>query len=700
MMELQMTRRTFLKTTVIGLTGMTLGCTIEPWPSKVKSSNVTVWINISEDNQITIMVTKGEMGQGLATALPMIVAEELEADWEKVKVELIAGVGDYTIGWMEMTAGSESIKILFEPLREVGAAAKEMLITACAQRWQVDPGSLTAENSYVTHPTQGSLSYGELAEEASILPVPEEPQLKDPSEFKIIGQPLARLDTPDHIAGKSIFGTDVVVPDMLYAAVRQSPVFGGEVSNFDSLTVEGTSAEAIVEIPGGVAVVAKSCWEAERVARSLELEFDNPEEMQDLNSEDISQRLTQDLNKPGTQINLIGDPVSAMETAPIKVDATYEVPFLTHSPMEPMTCTAKVTPESCEVWVPTQGVQFLQSALGTLTGLDSSSIEVHPTYLGGAFGRKIETDYVVHAVLAAKAVGKPVKVIWSREEDIQHGFYRPAFKAELKGGIDDTNSITSWIGKNVGPSMVSGFGLNYDPSAITGFSDIPYEAPNFSAHYVESNFGIPVGWWRSVGHSQNSFFVESFTDELAHAAGEDPLVFRRAHLKDNARILTVLERVAEMANWGQASVPGATHGVALVLYSNALLAQIAEVSVESGGEVKVHKVYCAIDCGDVVNPDIVKAQIEGSVIFGLTATLYGEITIEKGRVKQSNFHDHPLLTIKDSPVVETEIIISGATLGGVGETGLPTIAPAVTNAIYAATGHRIRKLPVSRYEFS
>jgi CO/xanthine dehydrogenase Mo-binding subunit len=248
--------------------------------------------------------------------------------------------------------------------------------------------------------------------------------------------------------------------------------------------------------------------------------------------------------------------------------------------------------------------------------------------------------------------------------------------------------------------MVSGFGLAYDPSAITGFSDIPYAAPNFSAHYVESNFGIPVGWWRSVGHSQNSFFVESFIDELAHTAGEDPLAVRSAHLKGNARALAVLERVAEMANWGHASVPGATHGVAFVLYSNALLAQIAEVSVESGGEVKVHKVYCAIDCGDVVNPDIVRAQIEGSVIFGLTATLYGEITIEKGRVKQSNFHDHPLLTIKDSPVVETEIIISGATLGGVGETGLPTIAPAVTNAIFAATGHRIRKLPVSRYEFS
>ncbi|MCK5011734.1 MAG: molybdopterin-dependent oxidoreductase, partial [Deltaproteobacteria bacterium] len=463
---------------------------------------------------------------------------------------------------------------LFEPLREVGAAAKEMLITACAQRWQVEPESLKAENSYVTHPTKGSISYGELAEEASILPVPEEPQLKDPSEFKIIGKPLARLDTPDHIAGKSIFGTDVVVPDMLYAAVRQSPVFGGEVSNFDSLTVEGTSAEAIVQIPGGVAVVAKSCWEAERVARSLELEFDNPEEMQDLNSEDISQQLTQDLNKPGTQINLIGDPVSAMETAPIKVDATYEVPFLTHAPMEPMTCTAKVTPVSCEVWVPTQGVQFLQSAIGALTGLDSSSIEVHPTYLGGAFGRKIETDYVVHAVLAAKAVGKPVKVIWSREEDIQHDYYRPVFKAELKGGIDDNKKIISWIGKSAGPSLMVG---PFDFSA-SGFAQIPYDTPNLSAHNVVSNFGIPVGAWRSVGASQNGFFIDSFVDELAHAAGEDPLEFRKNNLKDNSRALAVLERVAEMANWGQPVVPGAAQGVALALHGASVLAQIAEVS--------------------------------------------------------------------------------------------------------------------------
>ncbi len=697
-MELQMTRRTFLKTTVLGLTGLTLGCTIESWPPDEKSSNVTVWINISLDNQIIIMVAKAEMGQGVSTALPMIVAEELEADWIKIKFDLKGEMGDYsiggTMGMTGITGGSTSISTLYEPLREVGAAAKEMLITACAQRWQVDPESLTAKDSYITHPTMGSISYGELAEEASLLPVPENPKLKDPSEFKIIGKPLARLDTPDHIEGKSVFGIDVKVPEMLYAAVRQSPVFGGEVSNFDSLTVEGTNAEAIVKIPAGVAVVAKSYWEAERAAQSLELEFEIPEEMEDLSSEDISQQLTQDLTKPGTQVRLIGDPLSAMETAPIKVEAVYEVPLLAHATMEPMTCTAKVTSESCEVWVPTQGARIVQAAARSNTGLDASSIEVHPTYLGGGFGRKVETDYVTHAVLAAKAVGKPVKVIWSREEDIQHDFYRPAFKAELKGGIDDNNKIISWIGKSAGPSLLGG-SLNFMETA--GFSNISYDVSNMSAHYVESNFGIPIGWWRSIGYSQNGFFVESFMDELAHAAGDDPLEFRRAHL--NGRSLTILEEVAEIANWGQPTVPGAAQGVAFVPHGGTILAQIADVSVESGGKVIVHKVCCAIDCGDVVNPDIVKAQIEGAIIFGLTAALYGEITIHDGRAKQSNFHDYPVLTMKDSPSMETEIIISGSRRSGVGEGGVPPIAPAVTNAIFAATGHRIRRLPISRYDF-
>jgi isoquinoline 1-oxidoreductase beta subunit len=695
-MKLTMTRRTFLKATALGLTGLTLGCTLDPWPPDAESSDVTIWINISEDNQITIIVAKAEMGQGISTALPMIVAEELEADWQKIKVELKGEMGEYSIGFMGVTGGSTSIATLFEPMREVGAAAKEMLITACANKWQVDQESLVAEKGYVKHPTSGqSISYGELAKEASELPVPENPTLKDPSEFTIIGQSLPRLDSPDHIEGKSVFGIDADVYGMLYAAVKQSPVFGGEVSNFTSLTIEGTGAEDIVEIPGGVAVIAKSYWEAEKVLQSLEIEFDNPEGMEELSSEDISEQLTQDLTKPGEQASLIGDPEAAMETASIKVDATYEVPFLAHGTMEPMTCTAKVTSESCEIWVPTQAAQMAQSAARTATGLDRSSIIVNTTCLGGGFGRKVGTDYVTQAAIAAQKVGKPVKVIWSREEDVRHDYYRPVFKAELKGGIDESNKIISWIGKSAGPPIMAWGSIDF--MAIAGFSSIPYDTPNMSAYYVKSDIDIPIGWWRSVGSSQNGFFVESFVDELASAAGVDPLEFRKNHLKGRSR--TVLEKAAEMANWGNASVPGAAQGVALGLHGGSITAQIAEVSVDSVGEVTVHKIYCAIDCGDVVNPDIVKAQMEGAVIFGLTAALYGEITIEKGRVQQSNFHDYPILTLKDAPPVETEIIISGSRRTGVGESGVPPIAPAVTNAIFAATEHRIRRLPVSRYDF-
>jgi len=695
-MKLTMTRRTFLKTTALGLTGLTLGCTLDSWPPDAESSGVTTWINISEDNQITIIVAKAEMGQGISTALPMIVAEELEADWQKIKVELKGEMGAYSIGFMGVTGGSTSIATLFEPMREVGAAAKEMLITACANKWQVDQESLVAEKGYVKHPTSGqSISYGELAKEASELPVPQNPTLKDPSKFTIIGQSLPRLDSPDHIEGKSVFGIDADVPGMLYAAVKQSPVFGGEVSNFTSLSIEGTAAEEIVEIPGGVAVIAKSYWEAEKVLQSLEIEFSSPEGMEELSSEDISGQLTQDLTKPGAQASLIGNPESAMEMASIKVDATYEVPFLAHGTMEPMTCTAKVTSESCEIWVPTQSAQMAQSAARAATGLDRSSITVNTTCLGGGFGRKTGTDYVTQAAIASQKVGKPVKVIWSREEDVRHDTYRPVFKAELKGGIDGSNKIISWIGKSAGPPIMAWGAVDF--MAIAGFSSIPYDTPNMSAHYVKSAVDIPIGWWRSVGSSQNGFFVESFVDELANAAGVDPLEFRKDHLEGRSR--TVLEKAAEMANWGNASVSGAAQGVAFGLHGGSITAQIAEVSVDSGGEVTVHKIFCAIDCGDVVNPDIVKAQMEGAVIFGLTAALYGEITIENGRVQQSNFHDYPILTLKDAPPVETEIIISGSRRTGVGESGVPPIAPAVTNAIFAATGHRIRRLPVSRYDF-
>ena len=697
--ERAITRRTFLKTTALGLTGLTLGCRIGPWPSGGTAAHLTVWLTISTNNWITIVVPKAEMGQGVSTALPMIVAEELEADWRKVTYALRGELGDYAIGggmgMSGITGGSTSISTLYTPLRELGAAAKEMLVIACAQRWQVAPESLTARNSFIIHSTRRRITYGALAEAANLLPLPENPQLKDPSAFSIIGQPLDRLDTPDHLEGRSVFGTDVKVPEMLYAAVRQSPVFGGTLANFDPSLIDGTAAEAIVEIPGGVAVVAKSYWEAESIARSLVLDFRNPEEMEARGSDDISRQLTEDLGMTGSEVRLIGDPVAALEAAPIRIEALYEVPLLAHATMEPMTCTAKVTPESCEVWVPTQGARIVQAVARANTGLDLSSIEVYPTHLGGGFGRKVESDYVTQAVLASKAVGKPVKVIWSREEDMQHDYYRPTFQAALQGGIGDNNRITSWIGKSAGPSLMPG-GF-FDFMSTAGFAPLPYDVPHMSAHYVASDFGVPIGWWRSIGSSQNVFFVESFVDELAAAAGVDPFTLRGEHLTHNARRRAVLERVAEMADWGQPVVPGAAQGVALALHGASVLAQVAEVSVDSGGEVTVHRVYCALDCGGVVNPDIVAAQIEGGVIFGLTAALYGEITIEGGRVQQSNFNDYPLLTMKNAPPVKTTIIESDAGPSGVGEIGVPPIAPAVTNAIFAATGNRIRRLPISRH---
>jgi len=697
-MALEMDRRTFLKTTMLGLTGLTIGTHLSPWRD-ARSSDVTIWINIAIDNQTTIVVVRAEMGQGISTALPMIVADELEADWQEIKIKLMPEIDPYYLAGMGMTTGSQSILTYFEPLRKVAAAAKEMLITACAQRWHVKPESLRAENGYVIHPIRGSMSYGRLAAEASKLPIPEDPKLKDPTDFKIIGKSLPRLDSPDHIEGKSIFGIDVKLPDMVYAAVRQSPVFGGTVANFGSLTVEGTNAEAIVEIPGGVAVVARSWWEAEKVAKSLEIEFDNSEGMEGLNSEVISEQLTQNLTKAGTQVKLVGDPLSAMESASIKVISTYEVPFLAHATMEPMACTVQVSDTSCKIWVPTQAPSLVQGDDASAIGLEPSSVSVYPTYIGGAFGRKAETDYAVQAALIAKAVGKPVKLIWSREEDIQHDYYRPVFKAELSGGIDDANSLISLMVKTAGPAIFE-WG-KYDMMAVLGLTmDFPYELPNMSVHYVRSDFGIPVGFWRSIGLSQNTFFVESFLDELADASGQDPIALRKSLLLNNPRCIAVLERVAEMANWGQPSVPGTGQGIAFVEHAESYLALIAEVSVESGGKVKVHKVYCAIDCGTVVNPDIVKAQMEGAMIYGLTAVLQGEITIENGRVQQSNFHDYPVLSLKDAPPVETEIILSGAAPGGVGESGTPAIIPAVTNAIFAATGHRIRKLPISKYNFT
>ncbi len=712
-MKHRMTRRTFIKQTSLGFTGLTLGAVVDFGCSGIEkpqvedrpagsedrsreSFRVSQWLNISEDNQISIVVIKGEMGQGTSTALAMIVAEELGADWKSIEVDLQPELDPYLFPGWHATYSRLSIYDGYPIMRRVGAAAKEMLIAACANQWNVSPDSLTAENGKVFHPKRGSLSYGELARAASALEVPQNPTLKDPAHFQIIGKSFDRLNARAIVDGKPIYGIDVDVPDMVCAAVRQSPVFGGKVSNLDSLSVSETGAESLVAIPNGVAVVAKSWWQAQRVLDSLKIEFDNPPEMEALSTPEISAEIAKGLSPAEKRAELEGDPKSAMEHAVTRVtDSRYEVPFLSQSPMEPMTCTAHVTDEHCEVWAPTQYPEGILYAAMEITGLPAAAIKINTTNLGGGFGRKAEVDFAQQAITVAKSVRKPVKVIWSREEDTRHSFYRPPAQASLSAGLDDGGKIVSWIADVVGPYVFEGGGWNN-----WGFVNLPYVLPNREIRFDHTDHGVPVGWMRGVGYSKNTFFVESFIDELADAAQIDPLAFRLNHIEAGSPNLAVLTRAAEMADWGNPRTPGAAHGIAMMNHEGTFVAEVAEVSVESSGKVVIHRVYAAVDCGTVINPDIVKAQIEGGIVFGISTGLYGEISIANGAVEQSNFHDYPMLRLRDAPEVETSIIASTQPPSGVGEYSVPQIVPAITNAIYSLTGERVRQLPINKHGFS
>jgi isoquinoline 1-oxidoreductase beta subunit len=707
-MATHMTRRSFLKGSLIGFTGLSLGIhldlkglsgrieAIAREGEATESYLVTIWLNISEDNRITVIVVKNEMGQGIATALAMIVAEELEADWRTINIELLPELKDHLLPGWHATYGSTSILYNYDIMREVGAAAKEMLISACAWLWRVPPESLTASNSTITHPRKGTITYGELARYAAMLPVPESPTLKDPEDFKIIGRSLNRLDTRAHIEGEPVFGIDVVLPEMLHAAVRQAPFLGGRID--DMLPWHKEAGARIVQIPNGIAVVAESWWKAQKILDSISIEWTDPPTEKLLSSSGISDVLTEGLNEPGTKVLSKGDPDSVFMEADTTVEADYYVPLLAHATLEPPTCTAFVTPLSCEVWAPTQYAEGIDYRARKITGLPSSAIKIYTTNIGGGFGRKAESDFAVQAITISKAVGRPVKVIWSRAEDLQHDFYRPAFMARMAGGLDQDGKIISWNAKTVGSSVMIRPPLGI--WNLYGFKFLPYSIPNKVVEYVHRDYGVPIGWMRGVGFSRNTFFVESFMDELAHAAAIDPIEFRLGHLVENPRCIAVLEKVAEIADWGNPTVPGAEHGVSIMEHQNkTYVAEIAEVSVDESNRVIVHKVYCAIDIGRVINPDIVKAQIEGCIVFGISTGLYNEITIHNGVVEQSNFHDYPLKLLKDSPEVEVSIIDSQEDPAGIGEYGVPGIAPAVTNAIFGLTEERIRILPITKHGF-
>jgi isoquinoline 1-oxidoreductase beta subunit len=671
----------------------------------VSSFALNPFVRIDLDESVTIVVNKSEMGQGVYTALPMLVAEELECDWTRVRVEPAPVDPIYNranIGF-QMTGGSSSVYSEWDRLRKVGASAREMLIAAAAEIWKIERNRCRAENGFVIHPGGEKLTYGQLAEKAAAMPVSKEIRLKDPSTFKVIGHSDKRLDTPVKTNGTALFGIDVKIPNMLTALISRPPVFGAQVKDWDgkeAMAVAGV--KEVVEIEAGVAVAGIDFWSAALGRKALKITWDEGP-LADLSTIGLQEQYARLAQTPGDAVRKEGDPEKAMAAAASKIGAEYEVPFLAHAPMEPLNCCVDLGPHSLEIWTGTQFQSVDRDAAARVAGLKPEEVKIHTTFLGGGFGRRAnpDSDFVVEAVQVAMAVKKPVQVVWTREDDIQGGYYRPMWFDRIAAGLDSSGNLTAWEHTIVGQSILKGSPFapmmtqkGIDVTSVEGAEDIPYEIPNILVGLHSPDPGVPVQWWRSVGHSHNAFVVESFLDEVAHRLRKDPYEFRRRLLSRHPRHLGVLELAAQKADWGKTLPSGRARGIALHKSFGSFIAQVAEVSVTPAGKVRIHKVVCAIDCGRVVNPDTIKAQMEGGIVFGLSAVLHGAITFEKGRVKQSNFHDYRLLTMEEMPIIEVFIVASQEAPGGVGEPGVPPIAPAVANALFAATGIRIRRLPI------
>jgi len=710
-----MLRREFLKKSTTAGTGLILGFYL---PGKfaalaaappLEPAAMNAWVRIAPDDTVTIVIDKAEMGQGIITALAMLLAEELEFDWKKVKTEFAPAAPVYfnPLFGLQGTGGSTSVRASWGPLSKTGAAAREMLIAAAAQQWYVEPSACHVENGAVVHnATSKRLGYGALAERAAKLPVPANPKLKDPKNYKYIGKPTKRLDTPSKVNGQAGFGIDVRLPNIQHAVVARCPVFGGKVKSFDDSKAKSVrGVKQVLQISSGVAVVADNTWSAMEGRRALQITWD--EGANAGNSSDAIRKLyLAAAEKPGAIARKDGDADAVLATAAKKVEAAYEVPFLAHATMEPMNCAADVRTEGCDIYAPTQFQTFVQMTGAKITGLTPEQVRVHTTFLGGGFGRRAEQDFIAEAVEISKGTGAPVQVTWSREDDMQGDFYRPAAYSKLVAGLDLDGWPVAWKSRIVGPSIMSRFfpgsvKNGVDETSVEGQANSKYAIPNFLVEYALTEAGVPVGFWRSVGNSHNGFITECFVEELAKAGSKDPFEFRRKLLADAPRHRGVLELAAEKAGWGKPLPAGRTRGIAVVESFGSYVAEVAEVSLNrKSGEVKVHRVVCAVDCGRYVNPETIAAQMEGAIVYGLTAALKGQITIEKGRVQQSNFHDYEMLRLKEMPNVEVYIVPSNEAPGGVGEPGTPPIAPAVCNAIFAATGKPIRRLPIRKEDLA
>jgi isoquinoline 1-oxidoreductase beta subunit len=663
------------------------------------------FIRIEGDGGIVLTMPYVEMGQGTYTSISMLIAEELEVDMKQVRLEPAPPneklYGNPLLGGIQATGNSNAIRAAWQPMRQAGATARTMLIAAAAKRWSVDPASCRARSGEVLHaPTGRRIKYGELAAAAARLPVPEDVALKRPRDFKLIGTPAKRLDAPSKVNGTAVYGIDVRPPGVKIATLAQSPVFGGRVKNVDDAAAKAVKGVSqLVRFDDAVAVVADHMGAAKKGLAALVIEWDDGPHAK-LNTDSVANDLDRATQKPGTVAQNIGDTDKAMATAATKVEATYQVPFLAHATMEPMNCTVHVRKDGCEVWVGNQVLARAQAAAARTAGLPLDKVVVHNHLIGGGFGRRLEIDGVIRAVEIAKHVDGPVKVVWTREEDIQHDMYRPYFFDRLSAGLDEKAMPIAWNHRFAGSSVIARwapplFTNGLDPDTTEGAIDLVYALPNFHVEYVRVEPpGIPTAFWRSVGPSHNVFVTESFIDEMAAAAKQDAVAYRRALLDKSPRAKAVLDLAAEKAGWGQALPKGSGRGVSLQFVFGSYLAQVAEVEVSKEGAVRVRRVVCAVDCGTVVNPDTVQAQIQSGIIFGATAALYGEITLKNGRVEQANFDTYQMLRMNEAPAIEVHIVKSSQPPGGMGETGTSAIVPAIANAIFAATGKRLRKMPV------
>ena len=714
-MNIRLNRRQFVVSAAAG--GFSLGWKLPAARAQMgvpaAGSAVGIWAVIAPDDTTTIRIARSEMGQGTFTGLAQLVADELDADWSKVRAEYVSPEMNLANkrAWGDMsTGGSRGIRGSVDYVRQGGAAARAMLIAAAAKQWGVAAGECTAADSVITHtPTGRRLRYGEVAAAAAQVPVPANVPVKSPAQWKIIGKGVKRLDTAEKLTGKQVYAIDVILPDMLNAAIAQCPVFGGTLKSFD--------ADKIKDMPGvrhvlrvednAVAVVADKWWQAKTALDALPIVWDEGANAQ-VTSASIDAFLKDGLTAAKAGVGFKkGDAPGALSQAAKTVEAVYAAPFLAHATMEPMNCTAKVSADGVEIWVPTQNGDASLAAAAEAGGVKLSNVKVHKLHLGGGFGRRGNQDYTRQAVLIAKQVpGRPVKLIWSREEDTQHDFFRPITQCKLSAGLDANGNVTGMHIRISGqsilaylmPSRMDG-GIDMIQFQGLGSDEFGYTTiPDILVDHAMRNTHVPVGFWRGVNANQNAIYLECFVDELAHAAGKDPLEFRRAMLNKSPKHLAVLNAVAAKADYGSKLPEGVYRGIAQFNAYGSYVAAVAEVSVSDKGELRIHRIVAATDCGYAVNPDQIAAQVEGSFVYGLSALLHSEITIDKGRVVEANFDSYPVLRMDEMPKVETIIVPSGGFWGGVGEPTISVAAPAVLNAVFAATGKRIRSFPLSHHD--